>query len=81
MARVTVEDCLKENSNRFALVHLVTKRAKQILRGAPLLGIQSRKKNNKYVVSALREVAEGLVNFEVTEVNVQSQEIEESLKK
>ncbi len=81
MARVTVEDCLKESSNRFALVHLVAKRAKQILKGAPILGSKSKKKKNKYVVSALREVAEGLVKFQVNEYEAQSKEIESSLKK
>ena len=34
MARVTVEDCLDKTYNRFSLVMLVAKRAKQIIRGA-----------------------------------------------
>ena len=61
MARVTVEDCLEKVGNRFALVHLVTKRAKQLLKGSqPVI----TKVRNKYVVTALREVAHGLVVFE-----------------
>lgn len=61
MARVTVEDCLERVDNRFALVHLVAKRAKQLLKGSqPVI----TKVKNKYVVTALREVAHGLVQFE-----------------
>ncbi len=61
MARVTVEDCLDKVHNRFSLVLLVAKRGKQLLRGAtPTVS----RKNNKYVVSALREVAAGKVQFD-----------------
>ena len=64
MARVTVEDCLEKVDNRFALVHLVSKRAKQLLKGSqPVI----TKVRNKYVVTALREVAHGLVQFENAE--------------
>jgi DNA-directed RNA polymerase subunit omega len=54
MARVTVEDCLDKVSNRFALVLLVAKRAKQLLKGSELT-IHAR--DNKYIVNSLREVA------------------------
>jgi len=60
MARITVEDCLDKVPNRFALVMLVAKRAKALLRGAELT---VRVKDNKSVVSALREVADNNVNF------------------
>ena len=61
MARVTVEDCLEKIDNRFALVLLVAKRAKQILKGSePVVS----RKNNKFVVTALREVAVGKVGYE-----------------
>lgn len=61
MARVTVEDCLEKVDNRFSLVLLVSKRSKQLLKGAiPTVDV----KNNKFVVSALREVAAGKVNFD-----------------
>ncbi len=56
MARVTVEDCLERLNNRFALVILVSKRAKQLLKG---VAATVHAKNNKYVVMALREVAAG----------------------
>ena len=58
MARVTVEDCLEMVENRFALVHLATKRARQLTAGAkPLLDAPG----NKEVVTALREIAAGVV--------------------
>ncbi len=61
MARVTVEDCLEKLNNRFALVLLVSKRAKQLLKGVtPVVAL----KNNKYVVTSLREVALGKVYFD-----------------
>lgn len=64
MARVTVEDCLEKVNNRFALVHLVAKRAKQLLKGSqPVI----TKVRNKYVVTSLREVAHGLVTFDTAE--------------
>jgi len=60
MARITVEDCLDRLNNRFALVLLVAKRTKQLLKGAePTIST----KDNKYVVTALREVAAGNVTF------------------
>lgn len=61
MARVTVEDCLEKVNNRFALVILVAKRAKQLLKGVqPVLPL----KNNKYIVASLREVAAGKVYYD-----------------
>jgi DNA-directed RNA polymerase subunit omega len=60
MARVTVEDCLDKVPNRFALVLLVAKRAKQVMKGSDLT---VPVKGNKIVVSALREVAAGNVIF------------------
>ena len=59
MARITVEDCLKQIPNRFELVLLGSRRAKQLLKGArPLV-----ETDNKEVVTALREVAEGKVEM------------------
>lgn len=60
MARITVEDCLDRVPNRFALVILVSKRAKQLLKGARLT-VGGR--GNKYIVNALREVSAGRVLF------------------
>lgn len=64
MARVTVEDCIEKVPNRFALVLLVAKRAKQLLKGSELT-VATR--GNKYIVSSLREVAAGNVGFEYGE--------------
>ncbi|MBI2352327.1 MAG: DNA-directed RNA polymerase subunit omega [Deltaproteobacteria bacterium] len=53
MARITVEDCLKQIPNRFELVMLASKRARQLFKGAkPLID-----SGNREVVVALREVA------------------------
>lgn len=60
MARITVEDCLVQENNRFSLVQLASKRTKQILQGSP---IQITDKRNKSVVTALREIADGKVRF------------------
>ena len=64
MARVTVEDCLEKVDNRFLLVMLAAKRVKQLYKGAKPL-IENRH-SNKNVVMALREVAAGKLNYEVT---------------
>lgn len=61
MARVTVDDCINFVSNRYELVHLCTKRARQLFRGADPL-VQC--KNNE-VVTALREIATGKVRFHI----------------
>ena len=57
MARVTVEDCLKRVPNRFMLVHVATKRVRQLLEGSPRLV----KSSNENVVTALREISAGKV--------------------
>lgn len=59
MARITVEDCLTKENNRFALVQLAAKRTKQILGGSKALVASS----NKAVVTSLREIADGRVRF------------------
>ena len=59
MARVTVEDCLEQVGNRFALVILAAERARQIAKRArPLVQCE-----NKPAVTALREIANGQVRF------------------
>lgn len=61
MARITVEDCLEHIDNRFDLVLLASRRARQISQGAdPLVAAE----NDKPTVIALREIAEGLVTAE-----------------
>lgn len=61
MARVTVEDCLEHVENRFALVHVTSKRSKELMKGAEPL----YKCNNKEIVTALREIAASKVKVKV----------------
>jgi DNA-directed RNA polymerase subunit omega len=57
MSRITVEDCLENINNRFELVMLASKRARQLFKGArPLID-----SDNREVVVALREIADGKV--------------------
>lgn len=60
MARVTVEDCLEREENRFALVVLAALRTRQLMKGNPPL-VQSK---NKAAVTALREIAAGKVHYD-----------------
>ncbi len=63
MARVTVEDCLKNVANRFELVMVASKRSRQIATGGkdPLVDEES----DKPTVIALREIADGLITPEI----------------
>lgn len=63
MARITVEDCLEKENNRFALVRLASKRAKALLAGEKTVVSSS----NRAIVSALREIAAGRVKFKETD--------------
>jgi DNA-directed RNA polymerase subunit omega len=61
MARVTVEDCLKNVKNRFELVIVASKRARQLMRGKePKVPWD----NDKPTVVALREIAAGFTNIQ-----------------
>lgn len=64
MARITIEDCLDKVENRYELVHLVTKRVKQLKDGgSPLI-----RSKNKEIVTALREIAaRKIVHAEMSE--------------
>lgn len=59
MARVTVEDCLEHEENRFALCILAARRTRQLNRGVPAL-VQSK---NRAAVTALREIASARVKY------------------
>ncbi len=60
MARITIEDCSKRVDNMYELVHLATRRARQLYKGAdPLV-----KSKNRIVVTSLREIAAGKVRAE-----------------
>ena len=63
MARITVEDCLENVENRFDLVMIAAKRARQIQTGGrdPMVP----EDNDKPTVLALREIAGGLVDYKI----------------
>jgi len=61
LARITIEDCLKQIDNRFLLVHLAAKRVRQIREGSEYL-VSSPK--NEDIVVALREIAAGKISLE-----------------
>ena len=75
MARITVEDCLEHVDNRFDLVMLATRRARQMRRFGhePMLP----EENDKPTVIALREIAAGLVSHEILDERDASSEDEE----
>ena len=71
MARLTVEDCLDNVDNRFELVLIASKRARQLsMCGGPLVELE----NDKPTVLALREIAENKINKSVLEQEVVPQE-------
>jgi DNA-directed RNA polymerase subunit omega len=60
MARVTIEDCLKQEKNRYVLIHGAIKRSIQLKKGAtPLVNAPGE----KLTVIALREIAQGKVKI------------------
>lgn len=63
MARVTVEDCLENVANRFELVMVASKRARQLATGGkdPLVDEES----DKPTVVALREIADGMITADI----------------
>jgi len=77
MARITVEDCLANVDNRFGLVLLASRRARQLVNGVdPLVPWE----NDKPTVVALREIADGLVSEEtVAEPEETTDSIDEEL--
>ena len=75
MARITVEDCLDNVENRFDLVMIASKRARQLQTGGkdPLV----TEDNDKPTVLALREIADGLVDSSILTA-VPEEEVEET---
>lgn len=72
MARVTVEDCLENLENRFELVLVASRRARQIANGRETL---VEEENDKPTVIALREISEGLVDATILD---EAPEVEDS---
>ena len=73
MARVTVEDCLEQEENRFALVVLAAQRTRTIMKGGPAL-VNAK---NKPPVISLREIATGRVRYHRNSQEVVQEYIEE----
>ena len=82
MARITVEDCLDKVDNRFELVMVASKRARQLQTAGkdPLVA----EDNDKPTVLALREIAQGLVGPEILtakpEPEIHIEEIEHEME-
>lgn len=62
MARVTVEDCLENVANRFELVLVSSRRARQLANG---MEATLEWENDKPTVMALRELAAGTITNEI----------------
>ena len=80
MARVTVEDCLEQVENRFALVLLAAQRTRQLMKGdEPLVDNTA---DNKEAVIALREIAAGVITLDdlgrIRAENERTEELERS---
>ena len=75
MARITVEDCLDHVENRFELVLVGTKRARQIATGGkdPMVDPE----NDKPTVIALREIEEGFIGPSILDEKEDAGEYEE----
>lgn len=80
MARITVEDCLEHVENRFALVMVAAKRARQLMRGSADPTVPWE--NDKATVVALREIASGHTDFsdahEIDSITITTTSIEVS---
>ena len=63
MARITVEDCLKNVNNRFTLIHMVAKRVRQLRKGSEPTIVSK----NRDIVLSLREIASGNISKQTEE--------------
>lgn len=75
MARVTVEDAVEKVGNRFDLVLVASRRARQIATGGkdPLVDVE----NDKPTVIALREIEEGLITTDIMNTSDRQQQIQQ----
>ncbi len=74
MARVTVEDCLESMDNRFQLVMVASKRARQLANGREA---HLEWENDKPTVMALREITAGLITKDILTESDIPQQVEE----
>ncbi|EAO2753552.1 DNA-directed RNA polymerase subunit omega [Enterobacter asburiae] len=75
MARVTVQDAVEKIGNRFDLVLVAARRARQMQVGGkdPLIP----EENDKTTVIALREIEEGLINNQILDVRERQEQQEQ----
>ena len=75
MARVTVQDAVEKLGNRFDLVLVAARRARQMQVGGkdPLVP----EENDKTTVIALREIEEGLINNQILDVRERQEQQEQ----
>ena len=78
MARTTIEDCLDNVDNRFQLVLVAAKRARELTAGAEALVPED---NDKPTVIALREIAAGFIDASILDKTSARQHAEESIVK
>lgn len=62
MARVTIEDCIRYYPNRFEMVLLASRRARQLLGGMPPL--VENEEGHKPSVQSLKELGEGHISWD-----------------
>ena len=72
MARVTVEDCLEKLGNRFDLVLVAAKRARQLSTGGKEPNLPWE--GDKPTVMALREIADGLITRDILTAKPEEEE-------
>lgn len=75
MARVTVQDAVEKIGNRFDLVLVAARRARQIQTGGKDALVPED--NDKYTVIALREIEEGLINSQILDVRERQEQQEQ----
>lgn len=75
MARVTVEDAVEQVGNRFDLVLIASRRARQIATGGkePLVELE----NDKPTVLALREIEKGLITTDVMDQSDKYEQVQQ----
>ncbi len=72
MARVTTEDCLLHVDNKYELVHVATRRVRQLGKGSEPL-VRSK---NRMIVTALREVAAGKIRVFYDNTNTDANDLD-----
>lgn len=75
MARVTVQDAVEKIGNRFDLVLVAARRARQIQTGGKDALVPEE--NDKYTVIALREIEEGLINNQILDARERQEQQEQ----